>query len=132
MHWKRVGAIVALLTDEMVFTLFFFAILPSFGVSLPISLYIWIMVVLVAKDIIVIKLIWNIVIKPPQTGKEALIGEIGTAHTDMDPYGIIKIGNELWKAETLNFVKKGEKVRVVDMNGLFLQVESAASDENKR
>ncbi|KYK36953.1 MAG: NfeD family protein [Theionarchaea archaeon] len=130
MYWKRIGAILVVLADEMAFTILWFVVIPFFGYHLPLAIYIGVMMVLVVKDIIVIKLIWNVVVKPPEIGKEALIGKTGTASTDMDPYGIIKIGNELWKAETLHFIKKGEKVKVTDMNGLFLEVESVYTDED--
>lgn len=130
MHWKRVGAILVVLADEMAVTILWFVVIPFFGYHLPLSIYIGIMMVLVVKDVIVIKLIWNVVIKPPEIGKEALIGKIGTAYTDIDPHGIIQIGNELWKAETLHFIKKGEKAKVINMNGLFLQVEVVHSVRN--
>lgn len=131
MHWKRVAAILVVLIDEMVFTLFFFGILPVFGVHLPIGVYIGVMAVLVTKDVIVIKLIWNVVIGPPQVGKEALIGKTGVAYTDMDFNGIIRIDNELWKVETVTPIKKGEEVKVIDMNGLFLVVEPVKTLEDE-
>jgi membrane-bound ClpP family serine protease len=130
MHWKRLGAIGVVLTDEIVFTLFYFVLLPLFDVHLPLTIYIVVMLVLVTKDVIVVKLIWNIVIRQPQIGKEALIGKTGIAYTDMDSYGIVQIDNELWKAETAIPINKGEKVRVLKMDGLFLQVEPASSGKS--
>ena len=129
MNWTRVGAILAILLDEIAFTVFFFGVLPAFDVYLPLTLYIGVMAILVAKDIIAIKFIWNIIVKQPEVGREALIGRIGIAYTDIDVYGLIRIDNELWKAETLYPVKKGEKVRITDMNGLSLLVESVTTDE---
>jgi membrane-bound ClpP family serine protease len=127
MHWKRLGAIGVVLTDEIVFTLFYFALLPLFDVHLPLTVYIAVMLVLVTKDVIVVKLIWHIVISQPQIGKEALVGKTGIAYTDMDSHGIIQIDNELWKAETVIPLNKGEKVRVLKVDGLFLKVEPADS-----
>lgn len=129
MYVKRAAAILAVLADEMMFTLLFFGILPAFGVHLPIIIYISIMAVLVTKDIIVIKLIWNVVVGPPLMGKEALIGKMGVAFADMDTYGFIRIDNELWKAETAVPLKKGEEVEVVEMDGLFLVVEPVVSGD---
>ena len=81
------------------------------------------MAVLVMKDFIVVKLIWNVIVGPPQTGKEALIGKIGVVYTDMDSSGIVRVDNELWQAETVIPLKKGEKVKVKSTNGLFIKVE---------
>lgn len=123
MEWRRIGAIGVVLTDEIVFTIFYFFVLPLFDVHLPLEIYLAVMSVLVIKDIVVIKLIWHVVMRTPQIGRESLIGKTGIASTDLDPHGIIRIENELWKVEALSPVKKGEKVRVLNVNGLFLQVE---------
>jgi membrane-bound serine protease (ClpP class) len=128
MYWKRIAAILMVLIDEMVFTVFFFGILPFFDVHLPLKVYFAVMAVLVMKDFIVVKLIWNVVVGPPQTGKEALIGKIGVVYTDMDSSGIVRVDNELWQAETVIPLKKGEKVKVKSINGLFLEVEPVATD----
>ena len=121
---------MAILLDEIAFTVFFFGVLPGFDVYLPLTLYICVMSILVVKDIIAIKFIWNILDKQPEVGREALIGRTGIAYTDIDLYGLIRIDNELWKAETSIPVKKGEKVRITDMNGLSLLVESVTTDED--
>jgi len=123
MEWRRIGAIGVVLTDEIVFTIFYFFVLPLFDVHLPLRIYLAVMSVLVIKDIVVIKLIWHVVMRTPQIGRESLIGKTGIASTDLDPHGIIRIENELWKVEALSPVKKGEKVRVLSATGLFLQVE---------
>lgn len=130
MEWRRIGAIGVVLTDEIVFTIFYFFVLPLFDVHLPLGIYLAVMSVLVIKDIVVIKLIWRVVVRTPQIGRESLIGKTGTASTDLDPHGIIRIENELWKVEALSPVKKGEKVRVLSVNGLFLQVEPVNSGDN--
>lgn len=124
MEWRRIGAIGVVLIDEMAFTLLYFVVLPFFDVHLPLGIYLGVMAVLIIKDIVVIKLIWNVVVKKPEIGKESLVGKTGVAFTDLDPYGIIRIENELWNVETSIPVKKGEKVKVLNVNGLFLKVES--------
>lgn len=125
MEWRRVAAIGLVLMDEMAFTLLYFAVLPLFDVHLPLEGYLGVMAFLVVKDIVVIRLVWNVVVKKPEIGKESLLGKTGVALTDLDPYGIIRIENELWNVETLNPVKKGEQVKVLNVNGLFLQVQPA-------
>jgi len=46
------------------------------------------------------------------TGKEGLIGEIGTAQTDLSPEGKVFVHGELWNAEAAEPIAKGSKVRV--------------------
>ncbi len=59
----------------------------------------------------------------PKTGGEEMLGLTGVAVDNLDPEGQIKIRGEIWKAESDQKVKKGEKVKVVDRRGLFLIVE---------
>lgn len=65
--------------------------------------------------------------RKPETGREELIGEIGTVVEDLSPEGLIKVRGELWKAVSKDgsTVKVGEKVKVVDVKGLTLIVEKA-------
>ena len=47
-----------------------------------------------------------------QTGKEGLIGEIGTAKTDIDPEGRVFVHGELWWAESEEKIPRGSKIKV--------------------
>lgn len=129
MQWKRIAAIAALSTDEIAFTFFFFVVLPFFDVRLPLAIYVGVMAVLIGKDLIVVKLIWNVVVRPPATGQEALIGKIGVATTDIEAHssGTVQIENELWNAHSDLSVKKGEEITVLSVNGLSLHVEPVGS-----
>jgi membrane-bound serine protease (ClpP class) len=46
------------------------------------------------------------------TGKEGLVGEIGTAQTDLNPEGKVFVHGELWNAEAAEPIARGSKVRV--------------------
>ncbi len=64
-------------------------------------------------------------IKKPVTGIEAMIGEIGVARRDLHPTGKILIHGEIWNAFVKSpeeVIKKGDKVEVVDIRGMELQV----------
>jgi membrane protein implicated in regulation of membrane protease activity len=124
MYWKRIAALFIILIDEIVFTTFFFIILPLFNLYPPLSTYFFVMGILIIKDIFIMKLIWNILIQPPLLGKESLIGKIGIAHTDIDPQGLVRIENELWRCETSEPVSKGEFITVKEIHGLLLKVEA--------
>lgn len=58
----------------------------------------------------------------PTTGSEGLIGLTCKAYSKIDPTGVVKIKGEIWSAESIEGIKKGEKVEVVDRRGLTLIV----------
>ncbi|WP_048056093.1 nodulation protein NfeD [Pyrococcus sp. ST04] len=62
--------------------------------------------------------------KKAETGKEEMIGLVGTVVEDLNPEGMIKVRGELWRAKSKfgKKIEKGERVRVVDMEGLTLIV----------
>jgi membrane-bound serine protease (ClpP class) len=58
-----------------------------------------------------------------KTGKEALIGSVGVSVTDLKPQGEIRVVGEFWQATAKEgWIKNGEKVEVVGMEGMFLIV----------
>ena len=58
------------------------------------------------------------------TGKEGLIGEVGTAQTDLTPEGKVFVHGELWNAEAPETILKGSKVKVVRvLDSLKIRVE---------
>lgn len=61
---------------------------------------------------------------PDQTGKNAMIGEVGYARSDLDPLGQVFVHGEIWSAETVDGarVPAGEEVEVMAVSGLMLKV----------
>ncbi len=57
------------------------------------------------------------------TGSEAMVGEIGEARTALAPQGTVFVHGELWSAESPSAVAPGERVRVVSVDGMRLEVE---------
>ncbi len=58
-----------------------------------------------------------------ETGKEALIGSVGKATTDLDPNGTVRVNGEFWQATTKEHgISKGDSVKVVNLDGMFLVV----------
>jgi membrane-bound serine protease (ClpP class) len=49
------------------------------------------------------------------TGREGMVGEIGTARTDLAPTGKVFVHGELWEAESDQPVRMGERVSVVEV-----------------
>ncbi len=59
-------------------------------------------------------------------GADALLGAFATARDRLDPEGYVRVGHELWRARVRGGpVEKGGTVRVVEVRGLTLLVESA-------
>ncbi len=63
--------------------------------------------------------------RKPATGREGLIGETGTAESDFekDGSGNVLVMGELWKAKSREDLKKGDRVRVILVENMVLEVE---------
>ncbi len=60
------------------------------------------------------------------SGREGMIGERGTARTDLAPSGKVFVHGELWTAEAEETVRTGEKVKVIEvLDGLKIKVGKA-------
>ncbi len=51
------------------------------------------------------------------TGKEGLIGELGTARTELNLEGKVFVHGEIWDAEAQEDIPKGAKVKVIEVLG---------------
>jgi len=62
--------------------------------------------------------------RKPATGREGLVGEVGTALEDLKPQGQIEVHGEIWQAISKQRIKKGKRVVVeeVDAKHLLLTV----------
>ncbi len=65
--------------------------------------------------------------RKPVSGKEELVGSIGTADEDFGDgmTGKVFIEGEYWNASSDNRISKGERVRVIEVQGLHLKVTRA-------
>lgn len=73
----------------------------------------------------------------PTIGREWMIGELGDVVEDVDPDGVVSVGNGRWRARTNRAtpVAAGQQVRVVAIDGVTLEVEpleGAARDHRER
>ena len=61
----------------------------------------------------------------PTIGREWMIGEIGEAANEIDPEGVVILRGAPWRARTNRAtpIAKGEQARVVEVDGLLLEVE---------
>ncbi|MBC7364278.1 MAG: hypothetical protein H5U07_07020 [Candidatus Aminicenantes bacterium] len=57
------------------------------------------------------------------TGKEGMVGEIGTALTSFTPKGKVFVHGEIWQAVSDDVINRGDRVKVVEvLNHLTLRV----------
>lgn len=61
----------------------------------------------------------------PVTGREGLVGERGTALTDIAPAGRVFVHGEYWEAESSERIERGATVVVDQVDGLRLRVHQA-------
>jgi membrane-bound serine protease (ClpP class) len=61
-------------------------------------------------------------LRPQQTGVEKLVGETAVVDTDIEREGRVFLHGELWTAEADEPIVSGEKVRIVGVRDLKLQV----------
>jgi membrane-bound serine protease (ClpP class) len=61
--------------------------------------------------------------RKPTTGRKGIVGEIGVARTNITKTGKVFVHGELWNATSQEVIKKGERVRVVKIEGLTLEIE---------
>lgn len=63
--------------------------------------------------------------QPVVTGSEQLLHEVATAIADFDREGMVKVRGELWLAHTRTPVKAGQRLRIIRVDGLRLEVDPA-------
>ena len=61
----------------------------------------------------------------PTIGRGELVGEMGAAVADVDPDGLVRVRDALWRARTNRAtpIRAGDSVRVVSVEGIVLEVE---------
>ncbi len=61
--------------------------------------------------------------RKPATGAEGIIGEIGIAISDIDPFGEVRVHGEIWESESISGkIEQGRNVKVESISNLKLKV----------
>ena len=117
--------ILASLLDDVIIIGLVFLVLWIFHVEISLSIVIVMCILFVALMFITHKYLVPAYRKKKITGVEGLIGLKGTVIESLTPDGLIKIGNEYWKAKaTEGSIRAGEMVEVIEVDGLRLKVRS--------
>lgn len=61
--------------------------------------------------------------RKPTTGLKGIIGEIGVARTKISAKGKVFVHGEIWNATSEEVIRKGEKIRVIGIEGLTLRIQ---------
>ena len=61
--------------------------------------------------------------RKPMTGMQGLLQEVGMAQTDIHQFGQVFVHGEIWNATARDPIPKGEKVKILSVDGLTLHVE---------
>ena len=87
---------------------------------------------LVAFTLLVLRAIIAATRLPPQAGAQRLVGQQGTALTDLTPGGQVRVDLQTWSALALRGqIRAGDPVQVVDVVGVRLQVVPAEPEEKE-
>lgn len=61
--------------------------------------------------------------RKPTTGMTGIVGEIGVARTKIDGKGRVFVHGEIWNATSEEVIKRGEKIKVIGIEGLTLRIQ---------
>ena len=97
---------------------------PEFGrVSVPLVIATSVLIALMFSAILAFAL--RALKAPVLMGQKSLVGKQGVATTDLAPSGEVRVNSELWTAEKADHtesISKGERIEVVEVEGLRLKV----------
>ena len=126
---RLVFAIFATLGEEIALALFVLLGLPRLGVTVPLGGLIAMMTGLAIYGVFSYRLGSRALRKKPLAGFTDMVGSKGTVIKPLVPRGTIKIGGELWEAESTDReIDAGEEVTVTGQQGLRLMVHKSGTD----
>ena len=115
--------ILVLLLDEVAALLLLLLVLWVFDIQIPLPIMIVIALLLGGFAFIIQKAVMPVLHKKRITGSEGMIGLTGEVIEPLTPVGIVRVGDEYWKAKTVNEnIAVGEEVEILRLDGLTLKV----------
>ncbi|MDE0629639.1 MAG: NfeD family protein [Bryobacterales bacterium] len=104
------------------------ATLGAYWFSLPAWMIPTAVAVWVVKDVLLYPALKTAYEGAKPVGQESMVGLVGTATEDLCPRGQVRIGPELWRAESSTTVPAGHAVRVTGSDGMTMLVEPEKPD----
>ena len=119
-HWL---IILVLLLDEVAALLLLLLVLWIFDIQIPLPIMIVIALLLGGFAFIIQKAVIPALHKKRITGSEGMIGLTGEVIKPLTPVGMVRVGDEYWKARSDGEkIEAGEEVEVLGLKGLTLTV----------
>ena len=115
-----VGGIVSFVIGSMIL---FDSPLPGF--SVPLASILGAVVFVLAFVFVVVRAVLNAHRARVSTGAEGIIGETGRALRDFEKTGKIQIHGEIWEARCDEPVRKDDRLTVISVEGMMLNVRKA-------
>lgn len=75
-------------------------------------------VIVFALNVWLAEIVYRLFRRRPTTGAEGMIGKTGTAISPIKPEGQVNVQGEIWRAESVTPIKRGESVVVEKVEGL--------------
>ncbi|MBD3654754.1 nodulation protein NfeD [Kangiella sp.] len=104
---------------------------PETGMAIAMPILIFVTIVSVILLSFVLSLAIRARHRPVVTGTDEMLSEIGIVEHDFEGKGWIKIHGEIWKARSSQPLKAGQRVKVVAVNDLDLDVIPITDDKPK-
>lgn len=98
-------------------------------IQVAIPLIIAVSVVTGGFFLIAIRMVFAAHKKPVVSGAEEMLGSIGEVQEDFNGHGLIHIHGENWQCLSEQAFKRGDRVRVTELNGLTLKVVPAEEEK---
>ncbi len=123
--------LVTTVIEEAVLTAILLWLLPHFGISIPIWLFVTLVLAWATWSYLTYRLGKRAIGKTPAVGPEAMVGTICQTITPLCPKGYVQAGIELWRARSISGdIDAGVEVVIVGMKGLTLFVISSVYTNN--
>lgn len=123
---RLIIAVASTVLEEAALAAVMLWLLPQIGVHLPPWAVTLVMAGWAAVAIIIYRIGSRALNRKPVSGLGSMVGNRGRVVKPLDPHGLVRIGGELWEAESASgHLDVDEEVTVIGQDGLKLTVTSA-------
>jgi len=128
---RLILAIVSTLLEEAALVMIWRWGLPHFGIQIPLYVLIAVMTAWVAYAVTTFVIVTRTLRRKAIVGLPTMVGGKGKAASPLAPDGLVMIRSELWGATSAEGnIDKGEKVTVVEQDGLKLTVRKSSAAQS--
>lgn len=123
MRFRKVTATLIAVLDEIVAAVILLAVLPLFGVAVPLPLVAAVLGGFAVLSFFLYKAINRAYSRTSELEPASLVGCKATAVSSLEPEGFVQLEGVYWKAKaSRGSIEKGRTVVVVNVEGLTLEV----------